>query len=129
MEDNRDCLVVILAGYSDEIQQFIDSNPGLQSRFNRYIEFPDYSAEELYQIFEMSAKQFDYKISKGAEIPLKEHLLKIVSNKDKNFGNARFVRNLFEKTLECQANRLSGETNLTTEKLSEITKEDIIDNR
>jgi Cdc6-like AAA superfamily ATPase len=108
------------------MQQFIESNPGLQSRFNRYIEFPDYSAEELYQIFEMSAKQFDYTISKDAEIPLKEHLSKTVANKDKNFGNARFVRNLFEKTLEYQANRLSGETNLTTEKLSEIIEKDII---
>ncbi|MDR1516998.1 MAG: AAA family ATPase [Dysgonamonadaceae bacterium] len=125
MEDDRDRLVVILAGYSVEMQQFTDSNPGLQSRFNRYIEFPDYSAEELYQIFEKNAKEFDYKISKDAEIPLKEHFTNKVANKDKNVGNARFVRNLFEKTLERQANRLASETNLTTEKLSEITENDI----
>jgi SpoVK/Ycf46/Vps4 family AAA+-type ATPase len=125
MEDNRDRLVVILAGYSEEMQNFIDSNPGLQSRFNRYIEFPDYSAEELYQVFETNAKQFDYSISKDAEIPLKEYLTKKVINKDKNFGNARFARNLFEKTIEKQANRLSKEINLTEEKLSEICSIDI----
>jgi AAA+ superfamily predicted ATPase len=125
MEDNRDRLVVILAGYSVEMQQFIDSNPGLQSRFNRYIEFPDYSAEELYQIFEKNAKEFDYKISKEAEIPLKTFFANKVANKDKNFGNARFVRNLFEKTIERQANRLSKEIDLTNEKLSEICTIDI----
>jgi SpoVK/Ycf46/Vps4 family AAA+-type ATPase len=125
MEDNRDKLVVILAGYSVEMQQFIDSNPGLQSRFNRYIEFPDYSAEELYQIFEKNAKEFDYKISKDAEIPLKVFFESKVANKDKNFGNARFVRNLFEKTIERQANRLSKEVDLTDEKLSEICTIDI----
>jgi AAA+ superfamily predicted ATPase len=125
MEDNRDRLVVILAGYSVEMQQFIDSNPGLQSRFNRYIEFPDYSAEELYQIFEKNAKEFDYKISKDAEMPLKAFFENKVANKDKNFGNARFVRNLFEKTIERQANRLSKEVDLTDEKLSEICTIDI----
>jgi len=125
MEDNRDRLVVILAGYTTEMQQFIDSNPGLQSRFNRYIEFSDYSDEELYQIFELNLKQFDYTIAKDAIIPLQEYLTKIVVSKDKNFGNARFVRNLFEKTIERQANRLSMEVNLTNEKLSKICFVDI----
>jgi SpoVK/Ycf46/Vps4 family AAA+-type ATPase len=125
MEDNRDRLVIILAGYSVEMQQFIDSNPGLQSRFNRYIEFPDYSAEELYQIFEKNAKEFDYTISKDAEIPLKAFFENKIANKDKNFGNARFVRNLFEKTIERQANRLSKEVDLTDEKLSEICTIDV----
>jgi SpoVK/Ycf46/Vps4 family AAA+-type ATPase len=125
MEDNRDRLVVILAGYSAEMQQFIDSNPGLQSRFNRYIEFPDYSTEELYQIFEKNAQEFDYSISKDTEIPLKAYLENKVANRTKNFGNARFVRNLFEKTIEKQANRLSKEVDLTDEKLSEICSIDI----
>ena len=125
MEDNRDCLVVILAGYLGEMQTFINSNPGLQSRFNRYIEFPDYSAEELYQIFESNMKQFDYTIAKDAISPLQEYLMKVVVNKDKNFGNARFVRNLFEKTIERQANRLSKEVDLTNENLSEICVIDI----
>jgi SpoVK/Ycf46/Vps4 family AAA+-type ATPase len=125
MEDNRDRLVVILAGYSAEMRAFIDSNPGLQSRFNRYIEFPDYSAEELYQIFEKNAKKSDYTISKDAEIPLKKYLAHKVANKDQNFGNARFVRNLFEKTIERQANRLSKEVGLTGENLSAICSIDI----
>jgi SpoVK/Ycf46/Vps4 family AAA+-type ATPase len=125
MEDNRDRLVVILAGYSVEMRQFIDSNPGLQSRFNRYIEFPDYSDEELYQIFEKNAKEFDYTILEDAEILLKAYLLNKVTNKDKNFGNARFVRNLFEKTIERQANRLSKEVDLTDKILSEICSVDI----
>jgi len=125
IEDNRDRLVVILAGYTAEMQQFIDSNPGLQSRFNRYIEFPDYSAAELYQIFELNLKLFDYTIAKNAIIPLQEFLKKTVDSKNKNFGNARFVRNLFEKTIERQANRLSKDIDLTNEKLSEICFVDI----
>jgi len=125
MEDNRDRLVVILAGYTAEMQNFIDSNPGLQSRFNRYIEFPDYSDKELYQIFELNLKQFDYTIAENAIIPLQEYLTKTVVGKDKNFGNARFVRNLFEKTIERQANRLSKEVDLTNDKLSEICFVDI----
>ncbi|MDR1372017.1 MAG: AAA family ATPase [Dysgonamonadaceae bacterium] len=125
MEDSRESMVVILAGYSNEMQNFINSNPGLQSRFNRYIEFPDYSDQELYRIFEMNAIQFEYTISKNAQTALKKYLTKTVAEKNKNFGNARFVRNLFEKTLEYQANRLVEETNLTAEKLSEIKQEDI----
>jgi AAA+ superfamily predicted ATPase len=125
MEDNRNRLIVILAGYSVEMQKFIESNPGLQSRFNRYIDFPDYSAEELYQIFELYMKQFDYVLSENAIIPLKEYLKKAVANKGKNWGNARFIRNLFEKTIERQANRLSREADLTEEKLSEMCITDI----
>jgi SpoVK/Ycf46/Vps4 family AAA+-type ATPase len=126
MEDNRDRLVVILAGYTTEMQDFINSNSGLQSRFNRYIDFPDYSAEELYQIFELNLKKFDYTISEEATEKLKKYFENIVTKEDTNFGNARFVRNFFEKTLERQANRLSSETNLTTKKLAEICEEDIV---
>ena len=125
MEDDRSRLVVILAGYSAEMQKFIDSNPGLQSRFNRYIEFPDYSAEELYQIFERSTKNYDYTINSETGSVLKMYLDDAVAHKDKNFGNARFVRNLFEKTIERQANRLSTEVDLTNEKLTQITVEDL----
>lgn len=125
MEDNRDRLVVILAGYSDEMKQFIDSNPGLQSRFNRYIHFPDYNADELFQIFEANCKKNDYVMTDEAKTVLKSLLEKAVAEKDKNFGNARFVRNLFEKTLERQANRLSKQENLSKEMLTEITIEDL----
>jgi len=125
MEDNRDRLIVILAGYTNEMEDFLNSNPGLKSRFNRYIEFPDYSADELYQIFDLNLKKFDYKLSYNVDKILKEYFRQSVASKDRNFGNARFVRNFFEKTIENQANRLSKEKNLTTEKLSEICNEDI----
>ena len=69
MEDDRDRLIVILAGYPNEMQRFIDTNPGLQSRFSRYIHFPDYSAKELYVIFEMYAKKYDYTASSGIDVP------------------------------------------------------------
>lgn len=125
MEDNRDRLVVILAGYENEMKQFIDSNPGLQSRFNRYIHFSDYSANELMQIFKKNVEKLEYKLTQSAEEKLQDYLSQAVANKDQNFGNARFVRNLFEKTLENQATRLASVTKLTTETLSEITEKDI----
>ena len=125
MEDNRDRLVVILAGYSKEMQDFINTNPGLQSRFNRYIDFPDYSAEELLQIFEKNIEKFDYKLEKEALVAMSEYFQHAVENKDANFGNARFVRNIFEKTLEKQANRLSTDPELDTEELTLITLADL----
>lgn len=125
MEDDRKRLVVILAGYTNEMKAFINSNPGLQSRFSRYIEFPDYNADELYQIFLKRLKEFDYTITPEAALALKAYFGEAVAHKDENFGNARFVRNVFERTLQCQANRLSTEVNLTSEKLAEITKEDL----
>ncbi len=125
MEDDRKRLVVILAGYTNEMKAFIDSNPGLQSRFSRYIEFPDYHADELYQIFLKQLKEFDYTITPDAAAALKNYFAEAVAHKDANFGNARFVRNVFERTLQRQANRLSTEVNLTSAKLAEITKEDL----
>ncbi|MCL2074278.1 MAG: AAA family ATPase [Marinilabiliaceae bacterium] len=127
MEDDRDRLVVVLAGYTDEMKDFINTNPGLESRFNRYIEFPDYSDSELYQIFELNLKNFDYHLADNVDDIVKTIFTKAVENKDRNFGNARFVRNFFEKTLERQSNRLAKEVKLTAECLSEITESDIID--
>ena len=125
MEDERGKFVVILAGYTKEMKEFIDSNPGLQSRFSRYIEFPDYNADELYQIFCKQLKQFDYTITPDAAEALQQFFAYQVAHKDANFGNARFVRNIFEHTLQRQAARLSKEVNLTTQKLAEVTKEDL----
>jgi type VII secretion ATPase EccA len=125
MEDDRERLVVILAGYTKDMKQFIDSNPGLQSRFNRYIEFPDYTSNELYQIFALSLKKYDYHVTDDAKVALLHFFEDAVAHKDANFGNGRFVRNIFEKVLEHQANRLASESNLTTERLSEITIEDL----
>ena len=125
MEDYRDRLVVIVAGYKDEMQRFIDSNPGLQSRFNRYIDFPDYSSGELTDIFKMYMKKNQYTLAPNAEEYLKEQFEYAVAHKDRNFGNARFARNVFEKSIQQQANRLAGQTNLDKERLSELTVEDL----
>lgn len=125
MEDDRDRLVVILAGYGNEMQSFIDANPGLQSRFNRYIHFDDYSAEDLLAIFELNLKKHQYKMSESAKTLLKSYLDNAVANKDKNFGNGRFVRNVFEKTLQNQATRLSAIDSLSKEDLQLIVDEDI----
>ena len=125
MEDYRDRLVVIVAGYKNEMQRFIDSNPGLQSRFNRYIDFPDYSGDELSQIFKMYMKKNQYTLSKEAETYLKERFDYAVAHKDRNFGNARYARNVFEKSIQAQANRLANEKDLDKDKLTELTVDDL----
>jgi AAA+ superfamily predicted ATPase len=127
MEDDRDRLIVILAGYSDDMKKFIESNPGLQSRFNRYIEFEDYTAVNLYDIFVLNARKYDYDLSDGAHDKLKSLFERAVSKKDKNFGNGRFARNILEKTLENQAMRLSLISNITEENLRTIEDDDIPD--
>lgn len=126
MEDDRNRLVVILAGYNKEIETFINSNPGLRSRFNRYIHFEDYTASELYEIFCLQVKKGEYTLTEGASQYLQERLTAIVADKPKDFGNARYVRNLFEKTVETQANRLASKTTLTKEDLIQITTDDIM---
>ena len=125
MEDYRDRLVVIIAGYKNEMQRFIDSNPGLQSRFNRYIDFPDYSGVELTDIFKMYMKKNQYTLADGAEEYLKEQFEYAVAHKDRNFGNARFARNVFEKSIQSQANRLEGMANLSKSQLTELTVDDL----
>ncbi len=126
MEDDRNRLVVILAGYGAEMKQFIDSNPGLQSRFNRYIHFADYTADELHKIFCSLVKKYDYELTEEASSAMLSKLTNAVENKDKNFGNGRTVRNIFEKTLERQANRIATYSNPTLKQLKEIVKEDCV---
>ena len=125
MEDDRDRLVVVLAGYTDEMEQFINSNPGLQSRFSRYIHFPDYTAEELAQIFLLTAKKSEYICNSDVVASIKQIMEMAVETKDRNFGNGRFVRNLFEKAIQRQAVRLSTVAPLTTKMLAELTLHDL----
>lgn len=125
MEDDRDKLIVILAGYTKEMQDFIDTNPGFKSRFNRYIEFADYTPVELLAIFEGLCKKLDYKPTPDAKVKLSELFQKAYENRDKSFGNGRFVRNTFEKAMELQANRIAGVGELTDEVLTTITVDDI----
>lgn len=125
MEDDRDRLVVIVAGYTNEMKKFIDANPGLQSRFNRYIHFPDYSSDDLYKIFRKYLKKNEYTITQQAAAYLKERLDYAVEHKDRNFGNARFVRNVFEKTIQAQANRIAKADKVSEDQLVEITLADV----
>lgn len=125
MEDDRNRFVVILAGYSEEMKKFIDSNPGLQSRFNRYIHFSDYTVEELKQIFLLNVNKNQYTLDKNALSQLSEILTYAIEHKDKNFGNGRFVRNLFEKTIQNQAIRLASNLNVTKQELATLLKDDL----
>lgn len=126
MEDDRDNLVVIVAGYTNEMKTFINSNPGLQSRFNRYIEFPDYNADELFEMYGRNLKKYDMKLDDDASEYLQEHLNMVVQRKNRNFGNGRYVRNIFEKTLTAQANRLAANSGtISKEQLSRITLDDV----
>lgn len=125
MEDDRDRLVVILAGYGDEMRRFIDSNPGLQSRFSRYIHFPDYSASDLLAIVKRNLTSNDFIITPEAEQRLKAKVENIVATKDHNFGNARTVRNLFERILEHQAERLVSLKEVCRDDLQTILPDDI----
>ena len=125
MEDDRDRLVVIVAGYPGEMKTFIDANPGLSSRFTRYIHFPDYTTAELAAMFRMYAKKSHYVLSPEMDRNLYAGMAYLTKNRDKNFGNGRFVRNLFEKAVERQASRLSQQTNRTPEMLKTLELRDI----
>lgn len=128
MEDDRDRLVVILAGYSKEIKDFIESNPGLQSRFNRHIQFDDYTSNDSIEIFKLSLRKSQYKIKRDALNALQSYIERELLVKDEHFGNGRFVRNLFEKIIQNQANRLAVQESISNEDLSIITLEDIPSN-
>ena len=124
MEDHRDDLVVIVAGYDDLMEAFIHSNPGLESRFNRFLHFADYSLDEMMQIFAMQCKKGCYILEKEAEEQVRAFIRE--ENTDGiSFGNARGVRNLFERILVQQANRLAGMENVTREDLVRITSADV----
>lgn len=106
MEDHRDQLVVIVAGYPAPMKVFIDSNPGLRSRFNHYIEFDDYAPDELLGIFESFCRQSEYVLDAPARSLLQENLT-MLFQAGLTTGNGRFVRNLFERCIEVQAERLA----------------------
>ena len=89
MEDNRKDLVVIVAGYTDLMKKFVESNPGLKSRFNKYMEFPDYTADELIQIWEMNCKKYNYTFSLEAKEMIEDIIKKREASKGENFANAR----------------------------------------
>ncbi len=126
MEDHRDNLVVIVAGYNEPMRTFIKSNPGLESRFNKYVDFPDFSVEELVKIFYSMCGKYGLELTEGAAAAVQRYMEELESNKGDNFGNARDVRNFFEKVLERQAGRVGFMTEIKDTDLLTVLEEDII---
>ena len=125
MEDHRDEFIVVVAGYTDLMQKFLDSNPGLRSRFNKFINFPDYTVDELTQIFSFTAAKNGYKADNDALAWVKEYYHAKTARREANFANARDVRNLFEKAVTAQANRLADKKDASREDLETLTYADV----
>jgi hypothetical protein len=114
-----------MAGYREEMESFIETNPGFKSRINRYIDFADYTPEEMLSIFKSMCIKAQYQMDSQMENQLLEIFSSDYSQRDKTFGNGRHVRNLFEKVLENQANRLSKQIQITKESFVQLTSEDL----
>ena len=130
MENYRDRLVVIAAGYSGEMRKFVDSNPGLRSRFARFVEFKPYNRDELMEIFKGIARESQLELDPRAEKAASDSIREIASHgaMDETFGNARVIRSFFEKIVTTQAERLAGEDDLeaiSDEVLQQITEDDV----
>lgn len=125
MEDHREDLSVVVAGYTEPMKMFVESNPGLRSRFNRYFYFDHFTPEQLYQIFETFCKNADFIIDPDAKIKLQDTFELLVEKKDDSFGNARVVRNLFERCVQHQANRIIKLSRISKKTLKTFKEEDI----
>ncbi len=125
MEDHRDDLVVIVAGYTGEMESFINANPGLSSRFNRYIRFPDYVPAELLKILLNFFAEHSYSLSEATHPGLLSIFGREIQAQRERFGNARYVRNIFEKMIEAQAQRVYALTNASVADLQEILQIDV----
>lgn len=126
MEDNRDKLVVIMAGYTTEMKDLLNLNPGIDSRIKFSIDFSDYKAEELMEIFEGLCKKESYILSEEAKEELKAKFINEYEHKDKNFGNGRLVRKYFETIKMKQADRIIREDIRDKEKILKIILEDVV---
>ena len=127
MEDHRDDLIVIVAGYTGPMEKFIHSNPGLESRFNKYFFFPDYNGEQLMAIFRNQCKKNGYVLSEEAEKAAVALFTDLYENRSDNFGNGRDVRNCFEDMVVRQSNRVAQLDNPTKEDLMAVLPEDLQD--
>ena len=125
MEDNRDDLIVIVAGYTDKMEEFVNSNPGLKSCFNKYIFFNDYSGSELTEIFNNMAKKQEYDTDKEAAAYVEDYLTKKAKAHEENFANAREARNYLERCIERQATRIVEITDISDDDLRTLTIEDV----
>ena len=127
MEDNRKDLVVIVAGYTELMKKFVESNPGLKSRFNKYIEFPDYTADELISIFELNMRKYNYTYSYEAKLAIEQMIRDREAAKGENFANARDIRNLFESIITNQATRVAEMKNPSENDITTIMTPDLKD--
>lgn len=125
MENHRDDLAVIVAGYPELMDEFLKSNPGLKSRFNKFIHFDDYNGKELMEIFRLQCSGNGYKLTPDAEKKAAEIFEDMYRNRDETFANGRSVRNFFEKVMVRQANRLAKEETISDEQLLTLEKEDL----
>jgi len=128
MEDNRDDLIVIVAGYTDKMEEFVNSNPGLKSRFNKYIFFNDYTGDELFAIFKSMCKKQEYEPDEEASEYIHAYLTRRARAGEENFANGREVRNYIERCIERQASRIVdikdiSDEELRTLRLADVTEE------
>ncbi|GMA99353.1 hypothetical protein PIPA1_21530 [Pelosinus sp. IPA-1] len=124
MEDHKNEIILILAGYQKEMENFLQTNPGLRSRFPIHIDFPDYNQQELLHIAEQICAKRQYTLSSDTQVALLKLLLQ-QSNIDENFGNARTVRNMIEQAIRHQAVRLMAKGNITRQELIQIEPDDL----
>lgn len=124
LEDYRDDLVVIVAGYTEPMKKFFASNPGLKSRFNTFIEFDDYNADELEEILISMCSKNDYVLDEELKKKIHQYFEQQVASKDENFANGRLVRNLYDNLVMNQARRVITMTNPQRIDLSTIKAED-----
>ena len=127
MEDHRDELIVIVAGYDKPMEEFLSSNPGLESRFNKYFHFPDYKGDELLAIFKSQCSKNSYTLSEDAQKAAMEMFTQMYENRDDNFGNGRDVRNCFEDMIVRQANRVAAMESPTKDDLMSVLPQDLTD--
>lgn len=127
MEDHRDDLIVVVAGYTGPMEQFLNSNPGLESRFNKYFFFPDYTGEQLLAIFKMQCRKNSYTLTPEAEKTAEELFTQLYEQRGDNFGNGRDVRNCFEDMIVRQSNRVAQMAAPTKDDLMAILPEDMRD--
>ena len=125
MEDHRKELIVIVAGYTGPMEKFLSSNPGLESRFNKYFFFPDYNGEQLMAIFRSQCKKNGYVLSEEAEKAAVAFFTDLYENRSDNFGNGRDVRNCFEDMVVRQSNRVAALEAPTREDLMTVLPEDL----
>jgi SpoVK/Ycf46/Vps4 family AAA+-type ATPase len=125
MEDHRDDLVVIVAGYEAKMAEFLASNPGLKSRFNKFVRFPDYEPNDLIEIFRRIAVANEYSLTASAERKVADLLDSVHANRQQDFGNARLVRNLFEQTITRHSDRVVSLSNPSHRDLSTLDAIDV----